>query len=274
MRKILLTAALLAATGVAQARYSHAVDEVDIAIVSDRGRQFEAYPLRSSADDTMRAYLEAVPQQNYSIRVRNRGGERIGLVIAVDGRNIISGSKSNLRAGERMYILGPYESATYSGWRTGSNRVNRFYFTDVEESYSAAFGDYSAMGVIAVAAFRERDNYRVPQRWNKRGDGREYDRSPKSGRAAPAPGEKGSAMSDEAGTGYGDDHYSPSVRVEFDAERRAFARYFLKYEWRETLCKMDVTDCDRRNRFWNDRWRDDGFAPPPPRRRWFSRWHW
>ena len=277
MRKLIYTAALMALSSAASAYNSHAIDELDIDIVSDRGRHFETYPLRNSSDDTFRAYLEAVPQANYSIRVRNRGNERIGLVIAVDGRNIISGKKSRLKSNERMYILGPYQSATYSGWRSSSNRVNRFYFTDVEDSYSAAFGDYSAMGVVAVAAFREKHRYRQPQRYNKRNDDRyESDRSHKSGKSAPQASEKSGRAFDEPGTGYGRDEWSPSIRVEFKAERNAFARYFMKYEWRETLCEMGVADCHRRNRFWNDRWDDRGFAPPPPnnRRRWFSRWHW
>ncbi|MBT8137363.1 MAG: hypothetical protein KJO54_10160 [Gammaproteobacteria bacterium] len=281
MRKLIYTAALLTLSTAAGAYDSHAIDEVDIDVVSDRGRHFETYPLRSSSDDTFRAYLEAVPQENYSIRVRNRGGERIGLVIAVDGRNIISGKKSHLRSNERMYILGPYESATYSGWRTSGNRVNRFYFTDVEDSYSAAFGDYSAMGVISVAAFREKQRYR-PHSYNKRDDDRyESDSSYKSGKSAPRASEKGGRAFDEPGTGYGNDQWSPSVRVEFEAEKRAFSRYFMKYEWRETLCEKGVADCYRRNRLWNDRWDDRGFAPPPPRykkkfkrSRWFSRWHW
>lgn len=269
MRAILLTAALLAAAATAQGRNSHAIDELDLDIVSDRGRQFDVYPLRNSSDDTMRAYLEAVPGANYSIRVRNRGPHRIGLVIAVDGRNIISGRKSHLRPNERMYILGPWESATYSGWRASTNKVNRFYFTEAEDSYSAAFGDYSAMGVISVAAFREQERYREPQRWNKRSD--DYERSEKSSRAAPQ--QKG-RLSDEAGTGYGEDEYSPSVRVEFEPERHAVARYFLKYEWRESLCEMGVTSCRSSNRLWRDDWRNRGFAPPPPRRHWFSRRHW
>ena len=53
-------------------------------------------------------------------------------------------------------------------------------------------------------------------------------------------------------------------RVEFDAEEVAVARHFIKYEWRETLCRKGVIDCRRRepNRFWDD----DDYAPYPPRR--------
>lgn len=281
MKKLLLTfLTLLAVTGVAQASHDNALDDIDIDIVSDHGRHFATFPLRSSNYSVFRAYLEAVPEQNYRIRVRNRGPERIGLVIAVDGRNIISGQRSDLRPDERMYILGPYQSQEYSGWRTSRNRVNRFYFTDAGESYSAAFGDYSAMGVIAVAAFREQPRYHSPQQWD---EGRDKSGS-RSRKNAPAPGaQKHGQFSDEAGTGYGHDEYSPSRRVSFDPERRAFARYFLKYEWRETLCDKGIADCRRRpaNRMWRDAWADPGYAPPPPRhtdnrRRqpWFFNWRW
>jgi len=39
--------------------------------------------------------------------------------------------------------------------RSAQDKINRFYFTDVPDSYAAAFGDESAMGVIAVAAIRK-----------------------------------------------------------------------------------------------------------------------
>lgn len=239
--------------------------EVEVEVVDDRGRPFPQYPLRRGGGPTVyKAHLEAVRGSNYSIRIRNRGDQRIGVVIAVDGRNIISGNRSNLRPDERMYVLGPGQQETYEGWRTGRNRVNRFYFTDAGDSYAGAWGDYSAMGVIAVAAFRE--NLPV-QPWSQEGPGysdqRGLRRAPPS-EAAPlgaAPGAKA-----EPGTGYGESEWSPSRRVEFEPERRPFARFFLKYAWRDTLCRQGVIDCGGRpwpprpNRLWDE----DGYAPPPP----------
>ena len=70
----------------------------------------------------------------------------------------------------------------------------------------------------------------------------------------------------EPGTGYGEVRNEPAVRVAFDAESRASSRVFLKYEWRETLCRKRILDCSEpANRFWPD----DAlsFAPPPPRHR-------
>ncbi|MDX1607184.1 MAG: hypothetical protein R3202_13415, partial [Candidatus Competibacterales bacterium] len=134
-------------------------DALEVTLIADRGGALREYPVERRRD-LYRAYVEARPGAEYGIRVRNRTNDRIGVVIAVDGRNIISGRRSDLRPDERMYVLGPYESQVYRGWRTGRDRVNRFYFTDAGDSYAAAWGDYSAMGVVAVAVYRERPRYR------------------------------------------------------------------------------------------------------------------
>ena len=78
----------------------------------------------------MRAYLEAERGRNYGVRVHNYTGGRIGLDVAVDGRNIISGRESHLSTKEPRYVRGPREQATYDGWRTSDTNVHRFVFTD------------------------------------------------------------------------------------------------------------------------------------------------
>ena len=130
---------------------------ISVEIVADQGYTFPVYPVRSDRS-TYRAYLQAERNARYGIRIRNHTDRRIGLVIAVDGRNIISGKKSYLRNTERMYVLDPYAEATYSGWRTGRNEVHRFYFTNAGDSYAEAWGDQSAMGVIAVAVYPEQQH--------------------------------------------------------------------------------------------------------------------
>ena len=71
---------------------------------------YPQYPLDGrQGSSVFKAYVEAVRDQKYSVRIRNRGNQRIGVVIAVDGRNIISGDRSNLRPDERMYVLGPHQ---------------------------------------------------------------------------------------------------------------------------------------------------------------------
>ncbi len=243
MRYVLsATAGLLLASMQAEARYEPR--DVTVEIVDDRGRRFEQFPVQSGGD-AYRAYLQAERGEAYRIRIRNDTGERLGVVVAVDGRNIISGKRSELERREAMYVLSPYEREEFAGWRTSLDDVHEFYFTDWKDSYAEAFRDRSAKGVIAVAVYHEI---------------REENHEEKSMRAPSA------KRSDEAGTGFGDRRYDPAVRVDFDAQRHASSQIFLKYEWRETLCRKGVARCERdrdRNRFWDD---DRAFAPFPPRR--------
>jgi len=246
--------------------------DVEIEIVDDSGREFRQYPLSGAAKkQSTRAYLEAERGENYGIRVRNRSDHRVGLVIAVDGRNILSGKRSGLARNEKKYILGPHETATYQGWRTSRSRVHRFYFTDAADSYAEAFGDRTAMGVIAVAVYREKLRRSEPPR-------QPYSEGPRGPRSkrAPAPGTQGEGR--RPGTGFGESESSPSHRVAFKPENKPSMRRFLKYEWRPTLCRKGVIACRRPypdNRFWpEDEWamEDDGFAPHPPRdRKWLVR---
>jgi hypothetical protein len=79
-----------------------------------------------------------------------------------------------------------------------------------------------------------------------------------------APAARGEA-SQSAGTGYGREEYSPSRQVSFEPEGRTVETILVKYEWRATLCRMNVIHCGTtygktRNRLWDDH----GFAPPPP----------
>src|SRR4030065_981887 len=92
---------------------------VDGEIVSARKGPLPLYRAGSAGGgDTYRAYVEAEKGERYGIRIRNNTGRRIGVVVAVDGRNIVSGEKSTLRKTERMYILGPDASADYDASHT------------------------------------------------------------------------------------------------------------------------------------------------------------
>jgi FtsP/CotA-like multicopper oxidase with cupredoxin domain len=240
------TAVVLAALLASPAFASHRHQDVTVEIVDRNGNSFQQFPVSAN-----RAYLRAENGERYRIRVRNHTGERIGLVIAVDGRNIISGQRSDLARTEPMYILSPWEADDYSGWRTSLAEVHEFYFTEWEDSYAEAFGDRSARGVIAVAVYREN----VPRQELR-------ERESKSARA-PAPATADAAA--EPGTGFGDARDEAAVRVAFNAAARASSKLFLKYEWPKSLCRRGLMTCDDdRNRFWND---DElAFAPPPPRR--------
>jgi hypothetical protein len=252
------------------AAQAHVASPVVVEIVGADGRTFREIPLHKDAsarDGSVRSYLQAEKGARYAVRVRNTGGERVGLVIAVDGRNIINGRKSELRRDEPMYVLDAWDTQSYSGWRANLEAINEFYFTDWQDSYAEAFGDRSARGVIAVAVYREVPPPRpVHQPYRGAEDAGSPEGAPAAS-AAPADRvrEKSARRDESAGTGYGERRVDHAVEVEFVAQRNAEGRHFIKYEWRETLCRKQVLDCGEPNRFWDES--ALGFAPPPPRRR-------
>jgi hypothetical protein len=265
---LVLFASLLIPTG---AR-AHVPSPASVEIIGPDGRVFQEFPVQAR-DGTSRSYLQAEKGARYQVRVRNDSGERLGLVIAVDGRNIINGRKSELARGEPMYVLDAWSAQDYSGWRANLDAINEFYFSDWSASYAEAFGDRSARGVIAIAVYREvPPPPPIPEPYREE---REHSRE-STADAMPAPppasadraAEKSARRDESAGTGYGDrrtDRTDRAVRVEFVAQQRADQRHFIKYEWRDTLCRKRVIDCNERNRFWDEL--TLGFAPPPPRRR-------
>jgi hypothetical protein len=103
-----------------------------------------------------RRYFQAFRGRHYSLRVANRTGQRVGVLIAVDGLNVVNGERSSLDRGESMYVLGPWETTTIRGWRTSLEQVRQFVFVDEERSYATRTGQANGdMGWIRVLAFAE-----------------------------------------------------------------------------------------------------------------------
>ena len=264
IRKMFLTMLFLV-LAVPQLAYACTGDGgmVDIRIVSDTGGEFAKYRTYPQVRHEGRYfYMEAVKGEKYSIEVTNRSGRQIGVVIAVDGRNIISGSKSDLKNNEGMYIVSPHATNTFEGWRTGMDRTNRFYFTEQSDSYAAkVFSDASAMGTIAVAVYREK----LPPTMLKPGPSFRTQETP-AGPASQAPVEKRAydraenEKSKQAGTGFGETIYSPAREVRFESENVVAEKIVLKYEWRQELCEKGIIGCGPKNRLWPD---GGGFAPVP-----------
>jgi hypothetical protein len=260
MKRFVWTLVLLGSWASANDAVANVSSPVSIEIVDADGQVFREFPV-TARDGALRSYLQAEKGARYQVRVRNTTGQRLGLVIAVDGRNIISGGKSDLARSEPMYVLDPYGTQDYAGWRANLDAINEFYFTDWSDSYAEAFGDRSARGVIAVAVYGEVPPP-PPVRQPYSGDERS------AGASAPAasPADESASRRDKsAGTGYGDRRVDHAVEVEFVAQSNPDSRHFIKYEWRETLCRKHLLECGEKNRFWDES--TLGFAPPPPRRR-------
>jgi len=103
-------------------------------------------------------YVAGEPGHEYEIRIRNQGGGRVLAVTSVDGVNVITGRTA--APDQSGYVLDAYGIVEIDGWRKSLDEVAAFYFTSLPDSYAARTGRPDNVGVIGVAAFRERVRYR------------------------------------------------------------------------------------------------------------------
>jgi hypothetical protein len=135
-------------------RFEYAADGqlVDVQVrVEGRSAPLYFAPVRFD-----RRYFQAFRGRNYQLVLRNNTDRRVGVLIAVDGLNVVTGVRSNLSHDESMYVLDPHEQAVIRGWRTSLNDVRKFVFVDEERSYAERTGQANGdLGWIRVLAFRE-----------------------------------------------------------------------------------------------------------------------
>lgn len=101
-----------------------------------------------------REYIEGRPGHRFAVTLQNLTGERVLAVVSVDGVNAISGQTAG--ASQAGYVLDPWQRIEVQGWRKSYSDIAEFYFTDLPDSYAARTGRPMNVGVIGVAAFRER----------------------------------------------------------------------------------------------------------------------
>jgi len=102
------------------------------------------------------------------------------------------------------------------------------------------------MGIIAVAVYREKEPPKL------RHEQKRLDQAPAAPSAeSSARGKAGAARDESAGTGFGDEQYSPVIRVAFEPNSHR-PETLVKYEWREVLCRKGILNCklEPKNRLW------------------------
>jgi hypothetical protein len=195
-----------------------------------------------------RNYIAGQPGHRFSVTLQNRTGERVLAVLSVDGVNAVSGqTASSSQAG---YVLDPWQRIEVSGWRKSYSDIAEFYFTDLPDSYAARTGRPDNVGVIGVAAFRERQvepvPYYAPPQVGGIDESAERDRESAADAGAPATmqapraeaqaeakssGALASAsapydstsrddnsVAQELGTGHGQRRYDPVSETQFERE--------------------------------------------------------
>lgn len=224
---------------------------VDLQVLDlDRQETLPRHPHRG------RDYIEGQPGHRYAVVLQNLTGERVLAVVSVDGVNAISGQTAGSQ--QSGYVLGPWQRMEVRGWRKNLSEVAEFQFTSLGDSYAARTGRPGNVGVIGVAAFRER----LPEpRYDYPADiappapmARAESKAGASADAAAAPyenhqrRESAQASRQQLGTGHGQRRWDAATTTEFqrlssqpnqvlsvwyDATEALVARGILPRRWPE-----------------------------------------
>jgi len=234
-RRALLTILAAAAISACSTPPALAVGSiVDLQIVDrSRGDMLSAYRSRGAS------YVAGRPGDRYAVRLTNRSGGRVLVVLSVDGVNAVSGETA--ATGQTGYVLAPWSSAEITGWRKSYAEAAAFYFTALPDSYAARTDRPDNVGVIGAAIFRERvvqparRPFEAPTLGGGRLDdsGRDEGERRAQGAAADAPSESPAATrsaqaapmqrerdslakAEKLGTGHGEREYSPTTQTTFE----------------------------------------------------------
>jgi len=235
-RKILLLSLALLLTNACSPLSARPL--VDVSVVDrDTGQWLPQYPHRG---DT---WVPGTPGSRYGVRVTNNTGERVLVVLSVDGINAVTGQTAS--PSQAGYVLEPWESAEIAGWRKSLDDIAQFVFTDLGDSYAARTGRPRNVGVIGVAVFREsRPRYYPSPLPSLSRDDRYGSDSAKSASAPTASANGAARETSEAevmqrrsadrqsmGTGHGQREWAPVGQTDFVRATRAPAEVTeLRYD--------------------------------------------
>ena len=246
LRRSLLCAAAALAAGACALPAQAVGGLVDLELVDrTRGDVLVAHPYRGTS------WVAGRPGNRYAVRLTNRTGARVLVVLSVDGVNAVSGETA--APGQTGYVLDAWQSTEITGWRKSLAEAAAFYFTALPDSYAARTDRPDNVGVIGLAVFRERvpevilrrqfdDEPRVAQ-------GRlERDRAAESSTAAaPAPSAKAAPRDERLGTGHGEREYAPVSQTRFErAGDRPAEVVRLRYDSLENLVAAGIFARPRR----------------------------
>jgi hypothetical protein len=211
--------------------------------VVDRG-QSEVLPVYSYRGAS---WIAGSPGSRYAVRLSNRTGDRVLVVLSVDGINAVSGQTAAV--GQTGYVLGPYQSSEITGWRKSLTEAAAFYFTSLEGSYAARTDRPNNVGVLGAAIFREKSHeaaVRRPLELNEPRAGAQDSDHPsgavgsKAMPASPA-APLAARRADPLGTGHGEREYSPTTNVAFERASDSPAELVqLRYDSYQNLVALGV----------------------------------
>lgn len=131
----------------------------------------------------------ALVGESYSLVLANRTGERLKVVVGVDGLNVYEREVIGGRADQDVgSILAPWGERTLPGWQLGHDRAQRFVFSPREWSEGQGRTD-AQIGLVTVQVYREWHD----RQWDDRYRDRDHGEHEPLRRAPAESAEKGAA---------------------------------------------------------------------------------
>ena len=186
-------------------------------------------------------WIAGTPGHRYSVRLANTSGERVLVVLSVDGVNAVTGETAS--PSQAGYVLAPWQVAEIDGWRKSYEHIAQFVFTDLGDSYAARTGRPDNVGTIGIAVFRERRHAGWPTLPAPppiaRGEARAQEAP------SPAAAADGIVREDRPrqalGTGHGDREWSPVAQTGFVRASHGPAQLSeLRYDDEASLVALGV----------------------------------
>lgn len=238
----------------------------------DRDTELETHPYRGQQ------WVAGEPGHRYSVRMENRSGQRVLVVLSVDGVNAITGQTAS--PSQSGYVLEPWQSSEITGWRKSNAEVAQFVFTRSSDSYASRTARPANVGVIGIAVFNEarRPVYDVrplpmprptPRPMPQYEDRAEASANASS-RAAEAAAPSAMAKSESRqrlGTGHGEREWSSSSLTNFErASRTPMQVSEIRYDSRQRLVAMGILPRGYPRVDNSPQAFPSGFVPDPPAR--------
>jgi hypothetical protein len=278
LQRALAIIGFAAASSLAQA--SNFGSLVQMEVLPQSGYSFNTY------QHGYQTWLAGDEGASFKVRLRNTSGERVLVVLSVDGVNAINGQTAGFH--QPGYVLMPYQTLNVDGWRKSNRSVASFYFTHIADSYAARTDRPDNVGVIGGAVFREARAYgydnRYPYEYERdRRYGGKSQEAPASSRQAPmaesaaesaAPEAKsysdGVAGSAPLGTGHGEQRYSRVRNMQFERESQPAELLSIRYDSLQNLQAMGIAPTQYRYQqpYPQAFPREGGYVPDPPRYGW------
>ena len=251
---------------------AHAVGSLADVSIYDRneGRELPVYVHNG------KYYVAGKPGNEYQITLRSQSARDVLGVVSVDGVNVVSGETAT--PNQSGYMLTPSQQTDIKGWRKTTDRVARFYFTELPDSYAARTDRPDDVGVIGIAIFRSKQYDRPSDEYNyrpydngAREDNRRYNAPESKAQAQSAPNYDGSRRvpqaDDKLGTGHGRNERDEVRRVEFERESsRPNEVITIYYDSFRNLAAAGIIPTERHARRHVPRAFPGEFVPDPWRR--------